>query len=306
MLLEEDPHTLIASIHESFSIESDTSQITRVSDQLHHLRQAREKQRDEQQHLLRLLTRKLDVTRQSYDESAAEHALAGHNQAILALDRKKFALAKSVNDLESAAHALEGQLARLREELDTLDAEDPLARAVADGDEAGTTYAPPPRARTPRLTAAEQAQAARVPQPGHRAAGGRRGRVRQGGRAQPGQGRLPRRQHRGQVYAVLLRKLLLGLAVGAGAFGGAGGARGGWGVMGRVRRPATTSVFVALPSPVLQTGSAVMNTPGSISRRFGGAEVNGNNRRVFITRGPQCESPDNLRTYESQAWRRHR
>lgn len=55
---------------------------------------------------------------------------------MLALDREKFQLAKSINELESSTHTLEGKLQQLKEELEMVDAEDVLAdpKMVAEDD----------------------------------------------------------------------------------------------------------------------------------------------------------------------------
>jgi len=57
----------------------------------------------------------------------------------MGLDRTKFALAKNVNDLESNVHALEGHLAKLKEELENLQNDDPMERAVLEAADDGTT-----------------------------------------------------------------------------------------------------------------------------------------------------------------------
>lgn len=50
-----------------------------------------------------------------------------HTERMLALDREKFALAKTINELESAYHSSETTLARLNADLERLRNEDVLA-----------------------------------------------------------------------------------------------------------------------------------------------------------------------------------
>lgn len=51
-----------------------------------------------------------------------------HVSSMLDLEREKFGLAKSINDLESGTNALESTLSKLKEESACLDNEDPLKK----------------------------------------------------------------------------------------------------------------------------------------------------------------------------------
>ncbi|KAI5779237.1 Spc24 subunit of Ndc80-domain-containing protein [Geopyxis carbonaria] len=135
VLLEEEPSKLLAALAANFDITSDTRAVARINDELATLRAARAKQADELRSHLRLLTRKADVAEQSVASSEAALRARNHGANMVALDREKFALAKSVNEIESNTHALEGQLARLREELEEVDAEDPEERAVLESED---------------------------------------------------------------------------------------------------------------------------------------------------------------------------
>lgn len=55
---------------------------------------------------------------------------------MLALDREKFQLAKSINELESSNHALEGKVQQAKEELEMVEADDVLSdpKIVAEDD----------------------------------------------------------------------------------------------------------------------------------------------------------------------------
>lgn len=143
VLLEEDPHKLLSSLQENFGIDGDISHLSRISSHLHTLRASRQKAKDDQQRNLRTLSRNLQSRRQAAEEATKTHEEQRFPEQVAMLDRKKFALAKGLNELESNAHTLEGQLARLREELEALDADDPVERAVVEGADEGITFVPP-------------------------------------------------------------------------------------------------------------------------------------------------------------------
>jgi len=145
VVLEEDPHKLLSSLQENFGIDGDISQLSRISSHLHALRASRQKAKDDQQRNLRTLSRGLQSRRQAAEEAAKTHEEQRFPEQVAMLDRKKFALAKGLNELESSAHTLEGQLARLKEELEALDADDPVERAVVEGADEGITCVPFPR-----------------------------------------------------------------------------------------------------------------------------------------------------------------
>lgn len=142
VLLDEDPHKLLASVQENFGIDGDMATITRITDQRRCLRDDRTKKHEQQQQHLRTLARKLNLARQSYTDTQADHEAKQHSNNMMGLDRTKFALAKNVNDLESNVHALEGHLAKLKEELENLQNDDPMERAVLEAADDGTTFVP--------------------------------------------------------------------------------------------------------------------------------------------------------------------
>jgi kinetochore protein Spc24 len=141
VLLDEEPHRLLASVQDNFGIDGDTAQIMRITDDLKTLQTTRQKAKDDQHKQLRQLSRTLNATKQTHDEAVKSQEKTRFGEKITALDREKFALAKKMIDLESSTHVLEGQLAKLREELEMLDADDPLDRAVQEEDD-GTTFVP--------------------------------------------------------------------------------------------------------------------------------------------------------------------
>jgi len=132
VILDEAPAQLISSVNDNFDINSDTGSISRINENLKMLKDSRDKQQEDTRQILSLLSRKLDIAKSSYEETRTRHLQRDHSETMMNLDREKFSLAKKVNDLESNAHTLEMQLARLKDELEQLDAEDPMAKAVME------------------------------------------------------------------------------------------------------------------------------------------------------------------------------
>lgn len=135
VLLEEPPDKILASVSESFSIDSDTAALKRTRDALQVLQNVRTRQLEASRNNFRTLSRKVDIARQSYQEAGAANQKRDHAQKMLDLDREKFALGKRVNESESQAHTLEGQLAKLKDELEAVERDNPLERAVATTDD---------------------------------------------------------------------------------------------------------------------------------------------------------------------------
>lgn len=138
VLLDEEPQKLLASVQQNFQITSDTAALSRISSNLSHLRSQRSQAQADTRHLLRLLSRQSELAAQSYEATAAAAHERKHGEKMVALDREKFALAKSVNELESQHHSLEGELARLRVELESVEDEDVIKREVEREVDGGT------------------------------------------------------------------------------------------------------------------------------------------------------------------------
>ncbi|TGZ84725.1 Spc24-domain-containing protein [Ascodesmis nigricans] len=133
-ILDDDPCELLASLVDNFDIRADTRSLTRITDNLTQLRTTREKIVIDQRNVLRLLSRKAEVAESSLQSSLSAAKERKHSEKMLTAEREKFNLAKAVNELESTTHALEGQLARLRKELEGIEAVDVLKEEV-EGDD---------------------------------------------------------------------------------------------------------------------------------------------------------------------------
>jgi kinetochore protein Spc24, fungi type len=85
------------------------------------------------------LSRKLDLSKSTLESSINSPSRQTHSNAMLSLDREKFALAKNINELESGSHALEATLNRLREELENVGTEEEANKENENADDA-TVY----------------------------------------------------------------------------------------------------------------------------------------------------------------------
>ena len=123
---------LIHEVLSNFNISSDMHSVARINETLTRITSEREKTLDDSRTTLRALSRKMEISKQSMEATASTAGRKEHGANMLRLDREKFALAKGINELESSAHGLEGQLARLKEELEQVDGEDPMQSALVE------------------------------------------------------------------------------------------------------------------------------------------------------------------------------
>lgn len=109
--------------------------LSRISETLAAITATRAKILDDSRNVLRALSRKMEVSKQSMEATIAAASKREHGQNMLRLDREKFSLAKNINELESSSHHLEGQLARLKEELESVDGEDAMQTAMMEAED---------------------------------------------------------------------------------------------------------------------------------------------------------------------------
>ncbi|KAL2177177.1 Spc24 subunit of Ndc80-domain-containing protein [Thermothelomyces heterothallicus CBS 202.75] len=132
MLLEEDPSTLIRHTISNFNIAPDKAAVSRVSESLSTLQQARELRLREAEASLRRLARNLNTLASQHAELTASHSSAQHASEIARLDTQKFRIAKAASDLEMETERLQAQLAELNARLQELE-----LQGVDGGDAAG-------------------------------------------------------------------------------------------------------------------------------------------------------------------------
>ncbi|KAL2153085.1 hypothetical protein VTH82DRAFT_4240 [Thermothelomyces myriococcoides] len=121
MLLEEDPSTLIRHTISNFNIAPDKAAVSRVSESLSTLQQARELRLREAEASLRRLARNLNTLASQHAELTASHSSAQHASEIARLDTQKFRIAKAASDLEMETERLQAQLDELNARLQELE-----------------------------------------------------------------------------------------------------------------------------------------------------------------------------------------
>ncbi|KAK3318331.1 Spc24 subunit of Ndc80-domain-containing protein [Apodospora peruviana] len=121
MLLEEDPSTLIRHTIANFNINPDKLAVSRVSESLSTLQQARDLRLRDAETSLKKLARSLNTLHAQHAEVTANHSSVAHASEIARLDTQKFRIAKGVSDLEMETERLQTQAADLAARLQELE-----------------------------------------------------------------------------------------------------------------------------------------------------------------------------------------
>ncbi|KAI0175779.1 Spc24 subunit of Ndc80-domain-containing protein [Hypoxylon sp. FL1284] len=142
MLLDEDPATLIHHTINNFNIAPDKVAVSRITDSLSTLRQARELRIREGEASLKKLGRSLNTLSSQHEDLTSAHSSSAHASEISRLDTQKFRIAKAASDLEMEAERLSSQHADLAARLQELELQgvegapdDPAARRDPVDDE---------------------------------------------------------------------------------------------------------------------------------------------------------------------------
>ncbi|EPS43483.1 hypothetical protein H072_2508 [Dactylellina haptotyla CBS 200.50] len=130
-LLDTHPATLCHSTLDAFNIHSDIERIATVNENVQTLAKLRKDELDKTRAELRALSRILESQRSSAEASLALAAKREHAKTILDLDKQKFALAKNVTELEKSNHLMEANLAKMKDEYETLELESPMQSNTA-------------------------------------------------------------------------------------------------------------------------------------------------------------------------------
>ncbi|KAJ9619241.1 putative kinetochore protein spc24 [Taxawa tesnikishii (nom. ined.)] len=123
VLFDEDPVTLISQTTSNFHTSSDLSSLTRISESLTTLRNARSLRLSESQRTLSTLSRRLHHLAQSHRDEVSHHDAADHEQQMRGLDNAKFNVAKAASSLEIEGERMEAELRLLKTRLDALELE---------------------------------------------------------------------------------------------------------------------------------------------------------------------------------------
>ncbi|KAG6011146.1 kinetochore-associated Ndc80 complex subunit spc24 [Claviceps pusilla] len=122
MLLSEDPATLIHHTINNFNIQPDKLAVSRISESLSTLQQARDLRMREAESALKKLARQLNtLTSQHAELLASSTSPTDHASKIATLDTRKFRTAKAASDAETEAERLAQQAADLTARLQELD-----------------------------------------------------------------------------------------------------------------------------------------------------------------------------------------
>ncbi|EFZ04073.1 putative kinetochore protein SPC24 [Metarhizium anisopliae] len=121
MLLSEDPATLISHTVNNFNIDPDKLAISRISESLSTLQQARELRMRDAESSLKKLARQLNTLSSQHAELTSSHSATDHASKIATLDTRKFRTAKAASDAEMEAERLAQQAADLSARLQELD-----------------------------------------------------------------------------------------------------------------------------------------------------------------------------------------
>ncbi|SPO00141.1 probable Probable kinetochore protein SPC24 [Cephalotrichum gorgonifer] len=133
MLLAEEPATLINQTINSFNINPDKLAISRISESISTLEQARELRVREAEQALKRLGRSLNTAISQHEELVSAHSATDHASEIARLDTQKFRTAKAVSDMEMETERLALQAADLAARLQELE----LQGVEGDGGEGG-------------------------------------------------------------------------------------------------------------------------------------------------------------------------
>jgi kinetochore protein Spc24 len=118
-----NPPQLISETTNQFHIAPDKDSLSRISTSLSALGSNRTSRLTAQQNALKSLSRRLNNLHSQHEYEENRHDAGKHASEILALDAEKFRVAKSAYDVEVEGERLEGELAGLKAQLETLERE---------------------------------------------------------------------------------------------------------------------------------------------------------------------------------------
>jgi kinetochore protein Spc24 len=121
VLFDEDPTALLKETTNQFHIAPDRDAISRISDSLSTLNNARSSRLGQHHAILKSLSRQLNGLEEGRKWEEDHHDAGGHAERMLKMDTEKFRIAKGVSDAEVESERLEGELAGLRAQLEVLE-----------------------------------------------------------------------------------------------------------------------------------------------------------------------------------------
>ena len=121
VLFDEDPTALLKETTNQFHIAPDRDSLSRISGSLTSLSTARRSRLENHHAILKSLSRRLNGLEEGRRWEEDRHDAGGHAERMLKMDTEKFRIAKGVSDAEIEGERLEGELAGLKTQLDTLE-----------------------------------------------------------------------------------------------------------------------------------------------------------------------------------------
>ena len=128
---------LIRHTISNFNIAPDKTAVSRVSESLSTLQQARDLRLREAETSLRKLARMHNTLSSQHTEITSSHSSTQHASEIARLDTQKFRIAKAASDLEMETERLQAQLAELSGRLQELELQGVDGGAVVDSGSGG-------------------------------------------------------------------------------------------------------------------------------------------------------------------------
>lgn len=116
MAAVDSPAGLIQQTCGGWNIGSDIQAIRRVNDTLGAFKGIREKQYEDSHAVLKTLTRRLEISNSTDNDEQVLKKKEAYAHKMIALDREKFSLAKTINELEGLTQARENTVQQLKME----------------------------------------------------------------------------------------------------------------------------------------------------------------------------------------------
>ncbi|KAI7534567.1 hypothetical protein KC331_g12494 [Hortaea werneckii] len=123
VLFDEDPVSLITETTNQFHIAPDKEALSRISESIGTLHTTRNAKLNQQQSILKNLSRRLNNLKSEYAYEEERHDAGKHASEMLRMDTEKFRVAKGVSDAEIEGERLGSELAGLKAQLEQLEKE---------------------------------------------------------------------------------------------------------------------------------------------------------------------------------------
>ena len=139
MLLDQDPGSLLRHCFTNFNLAPDKAALSRINDSLGTVQEMRNIRTRDAEDALRKIARQHATLSSQHRDVISSHDSGRHANEIVALDTKKFRIAKQASELEVESERLESELDRLKMRLADLEEQgvegDEMARRSREADD---------------------------------------------------------------------------------------------------------------------------------------------------------------------------